>query len=65
MHVRQRASAMKVTQYIMNIFSPLSLIVKFYGNSKEEEAADRFAIGVQKTHKHVNSAKSKLKEFYF
>jgi len=63
-HIRARSSAMKVSKSILNVFSPMSLIVKFYDTGKEEEMADDFAIRVQKTSKHINNAKKKMEKFY-
>ncbi len=62
-HLKARSSAMKVSKTIMNIFSPLSLIVKFYDGGEEERAADKFSIAVQGTSRHINSAKRKMRAF--
>lgn len=63
-HIKERSSAMKLSKTILNIFSPLSLAVNFYDDSAEEKVADSFAVSVQATARHINSAKRKMKAFH-
>lgn len=62
-HVKNRSSLLKVSNFIFRI-SPLSIISKFSSdNNGEERLADIFAARIQKTFRHVNSAKRKLDNF--
>ncbi len=63
-HIKRKASLLTSSISIMKIFSPFSLLSRFHHDSyKEEEHADRFAIRIQKTSKHLKSAKKKLDDF--
>lgn len=62
-HIKQRASLLKFSSKLMKVFSPLSLVAKFHDVGKEEIEADRFAIKMQKTDRHVKSAKKKIEAF--
>ncbi len=63
-HLKRKASVLTTSLSILRMFSPLSLLARFhYDSNKEEAYADKFAIRVQKTGKHLNSAKRKIDEF--
>lgn len=62
-HIKARSSAVKLSKSLVNFFSPLSLAVNFYDTGQEEKMADRYAASVQKTRRHVNSAKRKMRAF--
>ena len=62
-HIKRGSSMMKFSASLMKIFSPFSLIARFHDTGKEEDEADRFAIGVQKTDRYIKSAKVKIEAF--
>lgn len=62
-HIKQKASALKLSAYLMK-FSPLSTMARFHHDSTEEEAmADRLAVRMQGTKRHLKSAKRKMDRF--
>jgi len=63
-HISQKSSILKFSNNILNIFSPLSIVARFNHDSNEEEVlADNFVLNMQKTGKHISSAKRKIREF--
>ena len=62
-HIKQRASAVKLSRIFMNVFSPLSFFAVPHDSLEEEKDADRLAASVQGTRKHILSAKKKIREF--
>ncbi len=63
-HLVRKSSLVKLSFSILRLFSPLSILVKFYHDSSEEEkSADKFTIKEQKTDTYLNSAKRKMDEF--
>lgn len=64
-HIKQKSSALKMSTYILRIFSPASILLRFHHNNKEEEKkADLLAIRIQGTDKHIKSARDKILEYY-
>ena len=64
-HIARKSSLLKLSFSILRFFSPLSVFVKFYHDSSEEERyADNFTIKEQKTNFHLDSAKQKMDNFY-
>ncbi len=62
-HIKQKASAMKLSSHIMR-FSPLSALARFHHDSGADEyKADRFAVRIQKTNRYIKSAKRKVDRF--
>ena len=62
-HIKRRSSTMKFSTHIIRVFSPLSLVTRFsHDSSREEDEADAFVVKVQKTPKHLKSAKQKIAE---
>ncbi len=62
-HIKQKASAMKLSSHIM-VFSPLSALARFHhDSSEEEELADSYAIKIQGTRQYIISAKQKVERF--
>lgn len=63
-HIKRRASVLTMSASLLRFFSPLSLLTGFHHDSNREEAcADKFAIRIQKTDRHIRSAKRKIDEF--
>ena len=63
-HIKQKSSALKLSTFFMRIFSPLSIILKFHHNNKEEEKkADRLASKIQGTDRYLKSARNKILEY--
>ncbi len=62
-HIKQKSSALKLSNFFLRIFSPISLLLRFHHNNKEEEKADRLAIKIQKTGEHIKSARKKILEY--
>mgnify|MGYP001615330432 FL=1 len=62
-HIKEKSSALKFSHAMMRIFSPFSRLAGFHDTGKEEYKADEFVIKMQKTDKHLLSAKSKIDEF--
>jgi Zn-dependent protease with chaperone function len=63
-HISYRSSVLKLSNIILRLFSPFSLITRFHDDSGEEEKkADEFVTRTQKTDKHLLSAKKKI-DFY-
>lgn len=63
-HIKQKSSALKLSTFLLKVFSPLSLLMKFHHNNKlEEEKADKLAIKIQKTDKYIKSARKKILEY--
>ncbi len=64
-HIKQTSSALRLSAFFLRVFSPLSLVLKFHHNNKEEEEkADRLAIKIQKTDKYIKSARKKIMGYY-
>jgi len=61
-HVKARSSWSKFSAVFVKAFSPIAW---FSSSSveKEERAADAFAVHLQKTSRHLKSAKQKLNSF--
>lgn len=63
-HIKQKSSIIKFSNHVLNVFSPLSVVARFnHDTNEEEEAADDFVLEVQRTDRHIRSAKRKLVEF--
>ena len=62
-HLKTRSSALKTSAYIARLFSPFSLVMKFYDQGAEEDRADRFAERIQGTRRHLLSARQKIDLF--
>ncbi len=63
-HIKQRSSALKLSTFILRIFSPLSILLRFHhNNSLEEKKADKIAINIQGTDRHLKSARRKISEY--
>ena len=63
-HVKQQSSASKFSLWLARLFSPLAHFAPMSAHvSAEEHAADRFAIKMQGTAHHLDSAKRKLESF--
>ena len=63
-HIKQKSSSLKLSTFMLRVFSPLSVLLKFqHKNTEEEEKADLLAIRMQKTDKHIRSARRKLVEY--
>ncbi|MBI4162893.1 MAG: M48 family metalloprotease [Candidatus Aenigmarchaeota archaeon] len=62
-HIKRLSSVTKFSQKLL-MFSPFYKFAGFNGSDKlEEEAADKFAISIQKTDKYLQSAKRKMDKF--
>lgn len=62
-HIKQKSSVLKFSSSLLKL-SPLSLLARFHHDTGKEEAeADRYAIKIQKTSKHINSAKKKINNY--
>ncbi|HIH22952.1 TPA: M48 family metalloprotease [Candidatus Micrarchaeota archaeon] len=63
-HISAKSSFSKLVFGILSRFSPLGIQPMFHALiSDEESIADRFAIKIQETSRHLNSAKRKLDSF--
>ncbi|MDI6721384.1 MAG: M56 family metallopeptidase [Candidatus Aenigmarchaeota archaeon] len=63
-HLKRKASVLTMSSSLLRFFSPLSLLARFHHDSDKEEAcADAFAARIQKTGKHLTSARRKMDEF--
>ncbi len=63
-HLKRKASVLTTSLSLFRIFSPFSLLARFHHDSDEEELyADEFAAALQKTGRHLKSAKRKIDEF--
>ena len=62
-HIKEKSSALKLSNTMMRIFSPFSRLAGFHDTGKEENKADDLVIKEQGTDKHLRSAKSKIDEF--
>ncbi len=63
-HIKQKSSALKLSTFLLRVFSPVSILLKFqHKNTDEEEKADLAAIRVQKTDLYIKSARKKLIEY--
>lgn len=63
-HISAKSSFSKLVFGILSRFSPLGVQPMFHALiSDEESTADKFAIKIQKTQRHLNSAKRKLDSF--
>ncbi len=65
-HLKRKASILTMSTSLLRFFSPLSfpLLTRFHHDSNlEEMRADRFATRMQKTDRHIISAKRKIDEF--
>ena len=61
-HISSKSSVFKVSAFLMN-FSPLSIFNSFGGDlTLEEKKADEFVIKMQKTNRHLLSAKRKMEK---
>jgi Zn-dependent protease with chaperone function len=64
-HVRDSSPSLKITQFVLRIFSPLAKYASFGREIDEEEAkADSFSIQMQGTQRYIRSARKKIGEFY-
>ncbi|NQV08438.1 M48 family metalloprotease [Candidatus Woesearchaeota archaeon] len=64
-HIFYRSPSLKFSTFLMRYASPFTSFtsVDVKGLNKEERKADMFAIKIQKTSKHINSAKNKINRF--
>lgn len=62
-HIVSGSNWRKFSTFILRIFSPLAAFAPCQ-ITKEEKTADEFAAKIQKTHRYLNSAKRKIKEYY-
>ena len=63
-HIKQKSSSLKLSTFMLRVFSPVSVLLKFHHkNTEEEEKADLLAIRMQKTDRHIRSARRKLVEY--
>jgi len=63
-HLKRKASVLSMSFSLFRIFSPLSLLARFHHDVDGEELyADGFAAKLQKTERHLKSAKRKIDEF--
>ena len=62
-HVRQKTSLRKFTTAIMRLVSPISAFYTHKVLNSEEKDADAYAARMQKTNKHVLSARAKLQVY--
>lgn len=62
-HIKEKSSALKLSNALMRVFSPFSRLAGFHDTGKEEHNADALVVKEQKTDKHLQSAKAKIKEF--
>ena len=63
-HLKKRSSALKFSIHQLKFFSPLSMLTRFHHDSnKEEMDADEYVVQMQKTKRHLNSAKRKMVEY--
>ncbi len=63
-HIKEKTSALKLSLAFFRVFSPMSILVKFHHeNTVEERKADRVATRIQKTNRHIKSARSKIKKY--
>lgn len=62
-HIKSRASLFRMSAHVARMLSPLSALANFLGNStvsQEEDAADAYAVQVQGTALHIESAKARI-----
>ncbi len=63
-HLKRKASVLTMSFSLFRVFSPFSLLARFHHDSDEEELyADKLAVRLQKTGRHLKSAKIKIDEF--
>ena len=63
-HLKNKSSIAKYSDTLLRMFSPISLLLRFHhDNTMEEKRADNFVIEIQRTDKHLKSAKRKIDEF--
>ena len=63
-HIKNRTSVFKIASFFTRIVSPLARFTTFSEElSKEESRADDFAFEIQKTYRHINSAKRKIDRY--
>ncbi len=63
-HIKEKTSALKLSLTFFRFLSPMSTLVKFHHlRTEEERKADSFAASVQKTKKHVRSARAKIRKY--
>jgi Zn-dependent protease with chaperone function len=63
-HLKQRSSALKLSNHFLRFFSPLSVLTRFHHDSNSEETeADNYVVTIQGTDRYLLSAKKKLNEY--
>lgn len=63
-HIKYNASIIKFSNIIIRLFSPLAILANFnHDLNKEEIAADKFVVKMQKTNKYLKSAKRKINKY--
>ena len=63
-HIKEKTSALKLSLAFFRIFSPMSILVKFHHEKTDEEKkADKLAASIQRTNKHIKSARQKIKNY--
>lgn len=63
-HLKRKSSLLTMSFSLLRLFSPLSLLARFHHDSDREEAyADIIAARMQKTGRHIASAKRKIDDF--
>lgn len=62
-HVKQKSSVSKVSAALARFFSPVAHFALGERISAEENAADEFAAQVQRTTRHLNTAKRKVEKY--
>ena len=64
-HLKDNTPSLKISSFFLRILSPLSKFASFGREIDEEERnADKFAVGVQGTRRHIFSARKKTDEFF-
>lgn len=65
-HIKNRASLLKLSAHVARLLSPFSALANFLGGgsvAREEAAADYYAVSVQRTCRHLDSAKVKIADY--
>ena len=63
-HIKEKTSALKLSLAFFRVFSPMSILVKFHHEKTDEEKkADKLASSIQKTNRHIKSARTKIRKY--
>ena len=63
-HIKEKTSALNLSLAFFRILSPMSMLVKFHHEKTEEEKkADKLAANIQKTNRHIKSARAKIRKY--